>query len=296
MFELDIALPDARLDAIATDLVGFDRRFERVGRSLQALLDPDSVGAWAKRFHEADAPVIRLMADRYPLVVLAGDVGTGKTAFAECAADRLVRLTRREGQLMKLSTRVRGTGHVGQMSHLINEAFTVVEQQAGKRRLAFLVIDEADSLGASRDAIHHHHEDKVAVNTLIQKIDDTRRLGGRVLVFLATNRAAALDPALLRRAGIQERFDRPDEEQRLALLRHDTQGFEIDGAVLDEVVDLTGPERNEGLGFTFSDLRTRLIPEALLRAFPDRPMTGDDLLAIATCMRPSPALIDAVQA
>ncbi len=293
LFELDIPLPDARLDSVAGDLVGFDARFARMGRSLQVLLDPESIRLWAKQFHRDNLPVARLLGERYPLVILDGDVGTGKTAFAECAADRLVRATRREGQLMKLSTRVRGTGHVGQMSHLINEAFAVVEQEAGKRRLAFLIIDEADSLAASRESGHHHHEDKVAVNTLIQKIDDTRRLGGRLLVFLATNRPNALDPALVRRAGVRERFERPDADQRLALLRHDTEGLDLEEGVLAEVVDLTGAERNDGLGFTFSDLRTRLLPEAVLRAFPDRPVTGDDLLVIASEMRPSPALIEA---
>src|ERR1019366_6118735 len=128
------------------------------------------------------------------------------------------RVTGREGRLLKLSTRVRGTGHVGQMSHLINEAFAAVEREAGKRRLAFLIIDEADSLAASREGQRSHHEDKVAVNPLIQKIDDARRLGGRLLVFLSTNRPGTLDPALVRRAGLRERFERPDDAQRREVL------------------------------------------------------------------------------
>jgi SpoVK/Ycf46/Vps4 family AAA+-type ATPase len=272
-------------------LIGFEERFARLGRAMAILLDPDSLTAWARRFHDESLPLVAVMADRYPLIVLHGHVGTGKTAFAEGAADRLCRATRREGMLLKLSTRVRGVGQVGQMSHLINQAFAAVETQAGRKRAALLLIDEADSLAASRNQVHSHHEDKVAVNTLIQKIDDVRRLGGRLLVILSTNRLAALDPALLRRAALQKTFERPDDAERAALLSADTDGLGLSSQALDETVTLTGPGANDGLGFTFSDLRTRLLPEAVLRAYPDRPLADEDLLETAREMSPSPTLV-----
>jgi SpoVK/Ycf46/Vps4 family AAA+-type ATPase len=291
LFEAEIVLPDARLAERGERLVGFEERFSRLGRAMTILLNPDSLAAWATRFHGKDLPLLATMADRYPLIVLHGDVGTGKTAFAESAADRLCRVTHREGMLLKLSTRVRGVGQVGQMSHLINQAFAAVEAEAGRKRAAVLLIDEADSLASSREQIHSHHEDKVAVNTLIQKIDDVRRLGGRLLVILCTNRFAALDPALLRRAALDERFDRPDESERAALLLADTAGLGISPQVLKQTVALTGPDANDGLGFTFSDLRTRLLPEAVLRAYPDRPLADGDLLEAARAMAPSPSLV-----
>src|SRR5947208_2014159 len=76
------------------------------------------------------------------------------------------------------------------------------------------IIDEGDSLAASRHNQQSHHEDKVAVNTLIQKIDDARRSGGRVLVFLCTNRFASLDPAIVSRAGHTEEFLRSNDQER----------------------------------------------------------------------------------
>ena len=110
--------------------------------------------------------------------------------------------------LFKMSTRVRGSGKVGQMSTLIDHAFEVVAREAGKTKYSFLIVDEADSLTTTRDNSQSHHEDKVAVNTIIQKVDDVRKFGGRILVFLCTNRVSALDPAVLRRAARTETFRR----------------------------------------------------------------------------------------
>jgi AAA+ superfamily predicted ATPase len=291
LFEIETTLPDAYLESRATGLIGFDVRFDRLGRTMELLLNPKALAVWASRFHGADVALLDAMSDRYPLAVLHGDVGTGKTAFAEGAANALCRIHHLEGTLFKLSNRVRGVGQVGQMSHLIAEAFTVVEAAAGRKRVSVLLIDEADSLAASRGQQHSHHEDKVAVNTLIQKIDDARRIGGRILVILCTNRFAVLDPALIRRAALIEEFHRPGADERHALLSADLSGLGISPHAIDEAVGLTGADMNAGVGFTFSDLRTRLLPTAVLRAYPDRPLTDADIIESATAMMPSPALV-----
>lgn len=166
-------------------------------------------------------------------------------------------------------------------------------QEAGNKRFSFMIIDEADSLAANRNGDQSHHEDKVAVNTLIQCIDDIRRCNDRVLVFLCTNRFAALDPAIVRRAGRIKRFDRPNDAQRKELLRLECEGLELSEATIREVVALTGSQgTSRSVGFTFSDLRTRLLPEALARAFPDRRITADDLIEAARDLIPSPTLVD----
>ncbi len=168
--------------------------------------------------------LVAALGDRYPLVIFHGDVGTGKTASAEAAADALARMLDVEGHLLKLSTRVRGIGHVGEMSTLISEAFDEAVALAGKSRFVTLIVDEGDALAFNRGAERAHHEDRVGVNTMIQKIDDARRLRGRLLIILCTNRFVALDPAVIRRAALIEMFERPSEEERRELFDGDLDG------------------------------------------------------------------------
>ncbi len=289
LFELELDLPNNAIAGATSRLIGFETRYQRIYRDLRLLADPEEVRAWSKRYHHKELAVCAVVADRYPLVIFAGVVGTGKTVTAEGVCDRLARDAKRDAMLFKLSTRVRGSGKVGEMSSLLNEAFEAVVKQAGKTRHAFLIIDEGDSLTSSRDTTQSHHEDKVAVNTIIQKVDDLRRHSGRILVFLCTNREAALDPAIVRRAARTETFERPNDAERGELLRADLNGINVTDQVIRELVRLTGPH-NGRLGFTFSDLRSKLLPDALCRAFPTRALTADDLLQAAKEVRPSPAV------
>src|SRR5262245_6223334 len=262
LFELELDLPNDKIAAATKRLVGFEDRYQRLHRDLRLLADPQELADWSKKFHHKDLAICTAVSNRYQLVIFAGDVGTGKTATAEGVCDRLARESRKEAMLFKLSTRVRGFGKVGQMSTLLNEAFDVVAKQAGKTRQAFLIIDEADSLASTRETSQSHHEDKVAVNTIIQKVDDLRRHNGRILVFLCTNRAVALDPAIVRRAARTEEFQRPNERERAELFRMDLDGLSINDQIIDELVRLTGSKDGQP-GFTFSDLRSKVLPDAL---------------------------------
>ena len=177
------------------------------------------------------------------------------------------------------------------MGTLMIDAFQKVMHSAGKNRRAILIIDEGDSLASARSQAHSHHEDKVAVNTLIQSIDELRKMGGRVVTILCTNRLGTLDPAFVRRATIIEEFRRPSDEERLKLLSMDLTALKFSSKDLQHLVTATGAR--DGLPpWTYSDIRTRLYPSALSRAFPDRPMTLQDFLKTASAIRPSPVLED----
>ena len=292
IFDGKLPLPDSSLAAREKSLLGFDGRYRKIHDQLRLLLNLGELGAWSQTKHKKKLLLCDLVAEQYPLVIFHGDVGTGKTATAECIANRLAKESRTEDALLfKLSNRVRGSGKVGEMGTLLTQAFHEVVQAAGKARRAFLIIDEGDSLAASRNQEHSHHEDKVAVNTLIQGVDDLRRFGGRIVVFLCTNRLSVLDPALQRRAAIVEEFTRPDDSERQALLTMDLEGVGLTEREIKELVTATGP-RSKQPGWTFSDIRTRLYPAALAQAFPDRALTHKDLIDVANALRPSPVMED----
>ena len=291
IFESRTVLPDQRLTAKGETLLGFEVRYNRVRNQLAFLLNLRQLADWNREHHRGELAICDLVAEQHPLVLFHGDVGTGKTAMAECIANRLVLESRTEDSvLFKLGNRVRGSGRVGEMGTLLIEAFEQVAKSAGKGRRAILIVDEGDSLAAARSQDHSHHEDKVAVNTLIQRVDDLRRFGGRVLVILCTNRALALDPALQRRASVIEEFTRPSAEERQALFEMDLAALSLTKAQLTKLVKATGALDKDQPTWTYSDIRTRLYPRALASAFPDRPLCFDDLQAVAADMAPSPAM------
>ena len=292
IFDAKTPLPDGSLSGREKTLLGFSDRYRKIHDQLQLLLHLGDLETWSKNLYSKKVPLCDLVAEQYPLIVFHGDVGTGKTAMAECVANRLAKDSRTEdAMLFKLSNRVRGSGKVGEMGTLLTQAFHEVVQAAGKSRRAFLIIDEGDSIAASRSQEHSHHEDKVAVNTLIQGVDDLRRFSGRIVVFLCTNRLSVLDAALQRRASIVEEFTRPDDAQRQALLAMDLDGIGLTERQIKDLVEATGP-RDKRPGWTFSDIRTRLYPAALAQAFPSRELRFKDLHDVATALKPSPVMDD----
>lgn len=295
VFDSKIPLPDTALTKKARTLLGFEERYARANDRLRLLLRLSELPTWSKKHHTGVVPLCDLISEQYPLVIFHGDVGTGKTVTAECLANRLVAEAGEvadESILFKLSTRVRGSGKVGEMGTLITEAFNEVVHSAGKNRRAILIIDEGDSLAAKRSQEHSHHEDKVAVNTLIQHLDDLRRFHGRVLVFLCTNRLSVLDAALMRRAALVESFSRPTDDERLQLFRQDLAGLGLDDQAFTALMKATTANGDGTPPWTFSDIRTRLYPAALAKAFPAQPLTLRHLLEAAREITPSPVMED----
>ncbi|MFT3703080.1 MAG: ATP-binding protein [Agriterribacter sp.] len=291
IFDNIIELPNSDVKKRADALIGFQKRFERVHNNLKLLIDQEGLIEWSKKHHKIKLPVLDTILDRYPLVLLAGDAGTGKTVSAEGIADRMIRELGKEGFFLKLSTRVRGEGLHGQMGSLVNNAFDRLKQEAGKKRIAFLFIDEADAIATTRSTNQMHQEEKAAVNTLIQKIDEIRALNGRAIIFMSTNRLHFIDEAILRRAAIIMEFERPDDDDRKEFFVKTLEGIHIQSAELNELVKLTGPSKNEGLGYSYSDLALKILPEAIAESFPDKPLSFEVLKNVITKVKPSPKII-----
>ena len=290
VFESEVVLPDDDLSDREKTLLGFDLHYAHVRDHLRLLLNGGELDSWNRHHFAGRLSVCNLVGDQNPLIIYYGDVGTGKTVTAECAANRLARESGVEdSMLFKLGNRVRGAGRVGEMGTLLVDAFEQVVKSAGQHRRAVLIIDEGDSLAADRAQNESHHEDKVAVNTLIQCIDGLRPLHGRVVVFLCTNRVAALDPALRRRAAVVEEFTRPSDNERRQLFAIDLEAMDITPAQIDRLVEATSPTVcvRPSPTPTFARAFTR---QRLARAFPTRPLCFDDLYLTARATQPSPAI------
>jgi SpoVK/Ycf46/Vps4 family AAA+-type ATPase len=293
LFDEPRPLPDPDAQRRYGSLVGLNEMKETVVREALALLAPQSVHTWSKKHHGKVLRAAELLADRTPLLVFCGDVGTGKTALAESFGDEVARRAGVDVLLFPLSLSARGTGAVGEMTKLLAAAFAYVGENIPKPKktkasvAGILLIDEADALAQSRELSQMHHEDRAGVNALIRGIDHLAAERRPVLVVMCTNRVDALDPAIRRRAASILTFSRPTDALRETLLTDAFSDLELSPTQLRELVKLTGEREGRGYGYTFSDLTTRLIPGAVLASFPDRPLDFQTIRAQAE-LAPTP--------
>ncbi|AJW62963.1 ATP-dependent zinc metalloprotease FtsH 4 [Elizabethkingia miricola] len=290
IFDNITELPSKEIEERTKHLIGFENKYNRISSNLKLILDQEGLIEWSKKFYKAELPVIAQLREKYPLIILAGDAGTGKTVSAEAIANRMLRELKKEGFFLKLSTRVRGEGLHGQMGNLVNDAFTELKNQAGKKRIAFLLIDEADAIASTRATMQMHQEEKAAVNTLIQKIDEIRELNGRAILFMSTNRLHFLDEAIVRRAAVILEFERPTFDERKLLFETSLKGVGISDEQYGLLAELSGEDNNKGIGFSFSDIRLRILPEAIAKCFPDRPIDFDIISETIKKLKPSPKI------
>jgi SpoVK/Ycf46/Vps4 family AAA+-type ATPase len=300
LFETVIELPDAAARDRYADLVGLDEIKERLSKESQLLLNPRSLEDWSQEFHGSRLRACDAFADRQPVFLFAGDVGTGKTALAESFGDQIARSIGVPIHLYRLSLASRGSGAVGEMSQLLAAAFDEVCRVAsapmGKggrfSSAVILLIDEADALAQSREASQMHHEDRAGVNALIRGINSLSEQHLPVVVVLATNRLGAIDPAVRRRAAATFQFQRPDDVQREVALRGLLEGIEVQPGDLAELLRITGPLNGRTYGYTYSDLYQRLVPAAVLAAYPDRRVDGELLVRVAATIDPTPPFVE----
>jgi SpoVK/Ycf46/Vps4 family AAA+-type ATPase len=300
LFERRINYPDPDARERLARLVGLDDHKACLAKVLGLLLNPAGLEAWARKHHPNANGLMTAVLRRPPLVVLAGDVGSGKTELAETIGDAVARQERIDLTLFPLSLSSRGQGRVGEMTQLLSAAFdhaiteaTKIKSANGKSRGGvILLVDEADALAQSREAAQMHHEDRAGVNAFIRGID---RIGNARLpaaVIMCTNRLGAVDPAVKRRAADILTFERPNEAQRKAALGHSLGSLGLSGPQIETMVKLTGPVDGRKYGFTFSDLMQRLLPAIVLDAYPGKSVTGTRALEIAGRMAPTPPFQD----
>ena len=295
LFDRPITYPGVGARERLTRLVGLDEHKTRLAKILGLLINPAGLESWTSRYHPEATGLLDAVLRRPPLVVLAGDVGSGKSELAETIGDDVARRESVDITLFPMSLSTRGQGRVGEMTQLLSAAFDHILEEARKlkdpkgtsRGAVILVVDEADAIAQSREASQMHHEDRAGVNAFIRGIDRLANSKLPAAVIMCTNRLGSLDPAVQRRAADILTFTRPDSEQREAVLAPHLCQLGFSQAQIAAVVNATGPGQNGDYGFTFSDLIQRLLPAIVLDAYPDGPVNVDRALKITQAITPT---------
>jgi AAA+ superfamily predicted ATPase len=295
LFERPLEFPDPEAQARLARLVGLDDHKSRLTKMLSVLVHPAGFEAWAKKHCGDSVHLLDVVLRRPPLVVLAGDVGSGKSELAETIGDAVARQEKIDITLLPLSLSTRGHGRVGEMTQLLSAAFDHTLEVAGRykasgrmRGAVILLVDEADALAQSRETSQMHHEDRAGVNAFIRGVDRLANARIPTAVIMCTNRLGALDPAVRRRAADVLAFLRPDDAQRRVVIERAFAGFGFEPAHIEVLVRVTGCTDGRAQGFTFSDLTQRLVPAIVLDAYPSDTVRPARAIEIARSMAPTP--------
>ncbi len=296
LFDRRMNYPDLTAAKRLKQLVGLDQTKSSLTKTLGILVNSTGPQEWAKKHHGKADTLIGYVGRRPPLVIFAGDVGTGKTELAESIGDAVARQEQIDITLFPLSLATRGSGRVGEMTQLLTEAFDAVaghaRQLKGKGLKAhgavILFVDEGDALTQSRENAQMHHEDRAGVNAFIRGVDRLAEEHLPAVVILSTNRLSSIDPAVQRRAAEIVTFCRPNDEQRRAVLQGPLEEVGFSAQQIAEFVKQTGSHKPDETGFTFSDLTQRLLPAIFLDAYPSQPITYARALQVLSMIKPTP--------
>lgn len=301
LFERPTTLPDPEAQGRLARLVGMDDKIKRLANVLGVLINPAGLRNWQGKHHADASALLDAVIHRPPLVVLSGDVGSGKTELAETIGDKVARQEDIDITLLPMSLSSRGQGRVGEMTQLVSAAFEHAFNEASKfkatkgaaRGGVILLVDEADALAQSRESDQMHHEDRAGVNAFIRGIDRFANGGLPAVVLMCTNRLNALDPAVRRRAADILIFERPDATQRHEVLSRRLGSAGFGKTDLQALVTATGEQPKRAYGFTYSDITQRLLPAIVLDAYPDGPIRPSRAIELARSIAPTPPFRDA---
>ncbi|HEY4502097.1 MAG TPA: AAA family ATPase [Candidatus Paceibacterota bacterium] len=296
LFDRRLSFPDPGALKRFSQLVGIDDTKSRVAKLLAVLVHPDGVKEWAAKHHKEASAILDFVERRPPLVILAGDVGTGKTELAETVGAAVAAQDGIDITLFPLSLSTRGSGKVGEMTKLLSAAFNETVAMAeslktsgGKAKGAvILLVDEADALVQSRENAQMHHEDRAGVNAFIRGVDRLAQQKLPAAVILCTNRLDSIDPAVHRRAADVFKFSRPNEAQRETVMSPALNELGFNKTQINKIVKLTGETKDRAYGFTYSDLTQRLLPAFVMDAYPTAPVTFERAQELTVGISPTP--------
>ena len=134
LFEHRSGVPDVMMMERYARLVGLDEHKVRLTKMLGLLVNPAALERWAGAHHPRMNGMLSTVLRRPPLVMLAADVGSGKTELAETVGDAVARQEKIDVTLLPLSLSTRGQGRVDEMTQLLSAAFDYTVSEGTKLR------------------------------------------------------------------------------------------------------------------------------------------------------------------
>ncbi len=221
---------EVRLDAnqrVALEVIGAGKRIERALETVSEL-------PWAAVGGQEEA--VQAIRDTIELpflhralfkrfehnvpkgFLLYGPPGCGKTLLGKATAFNLRRQIRAETGVdhPEFFLHVKGPEilnmWVGESERQVRDLFVQCRERAAEGSLAFLFIDEAESILGTRRAGRYHSMLSTVVPMFCAEMDGLEPLQN-VVVILASNRADLIDPAILRPGRIDRKIkvNRPDQ-------------------------------------------------------------------------------------
>jgi SpoVK/Ycf46/Vps4 family AAA+-type ATPase len=280
--------PNPAAEAAYNELIAIDMQKEALLNTLELFFDKAKVENWQKQHHPKGLDFFKNLTGGTPLIILAGDVGCGKTALAHSIASPLGKRIDKRIMVFETPSNIRGAGRVGEISNRITDAFEQVKLKIKSGQLGILIIDEADDLATDRDQNQAHHEDRAGLNVLIKQIDLIARENVDLGVILITNRLKVLDPAIIRRATQVIEFGRPDENGRKLVFK---ELFKDSSLSESDYKELNEAGSHSEIPFSFSDLIQKAGKQALYYAIQNNMPFGKDVyIKIIKGVKPSPII------
>ena len=123
----------------------------------------------------------------------------------------------------------------------------------------------------------------------IQRISTLQRQSGKSSRFFSLGRKWTAIPRFLWRSRCDFHWS-----QSSALCRKIEKSIGeigLDDKELETLADLTGEKHNNGLAFSFSDIRLRVLPEAVSKCFPSKALDFESVKETIIQLNPSPKII-----
>lgn len=158
--------------------------------------------------------------------LLHGPPGCGKTLIGKATAYNLTQRLRRESgeDVEGCFLHIKGPEilnmWLGESERKVREIFQIAREKKEDGKLAFVFIDEAESILGTRRALRSHSISNTLVPMFCAEMDGIESLQD-VVIILATNRPDLIDPAILRPGRIDRKIKvtRPDAEAAKDIFR-----------------------------------------------------------------------------